>query len=50
MLKIVVPDSKKKIKRQIEALKYQLTQDTREEDKRIHEQAIKDLEKTYNAI
>lgn len=46
--KVQVPKDKAKIKQQIEALKYQLTQDTREEDKRIHEQALKDLEEALN--
>lgn len=45
MLKLEIPENKDKIKRQIEALKYRLTQDTREEDKIIHQQAIRDLEK-----
>ena len=42
--KVQIPKDKAKIKQQIKALKYQITQDTREEDKRIHEQALKDLE------
>lgn len=51
MLEIKIPDSKDKIKKQIEALKYQLNLDTREEDKKIHSNAIKSLEaalKQYN--
>ena len=41
---IQIPKDKNKIKQQIKALKYQLTQDTREEDKKIHQQALNDLE------
>ena len=41
---IQIPKDKNKIKQQIKALKYQLTQDIREEDKVIHKQALKDLE------
>lgn len=45
--KVQIPKDKSKIKQQINALKYQLTQDTREDDKKIHEQALKDLEEAY---
>ena len=41
---IQIPKDKNKIKQLIKALKYQLTQDTKEEDKKIHEQALNDLE------
>ena len=41
---IQIPKDKAKMKQQIKALKYQLTQDIREEDKVIHKQALKDLE------
>ena len=43
---IQIPKDKGKIKQLIKALKYQLTQDIREEDKVIHKQALKDLEET----
>ena len=43
---IQIPKDKAKMKQQIKALKYQLTQDIREEDKVIHKQALKDLEET----
>lgn len=48
MLKVVIPDSNDKLKKQIKALKFQLTQDVREEDKKIHKQALNDLEKALN--
>lgn len=41
---IQIPKDKGKIKQLIEALKYQITQDVREEDRKIHEQALKDLQ------
>ncbi|AQS09651.1 hypothetical protein CLOBY_17820 [Clostridium saccharobutylicum] len=50
MLKIEIPKSKEKIKGQIEALKYQLTQDSRNIDKQIHEQALKRLEEAFKTI
>ena len=43
---IQIPKDKAKMKQQIKALEYQITQDTREEDKVIHKQALKDLEET----
>ena len=43
---VQIPKDKNKTKQLIEALKYQLTQDTREEDKIIHEQALKDLQES----
>lgn len=50
MLEIVIPDSKEKIIKYIKALKWQLTQDTREIDKQIHSQALERLEKACKAI
>ena len=44
MLKVSVPKEQNKIKMQINALKWQLERDIREEDKLIHQQAIKTLE------
>lgn len=44
MLKIEIPEDKEKIKKYIKALKWQITQDIRKEDKEIHQQALKDLE------
>ena len=44
MLKISIPKEQNKIRKQINALKWQLERDTREEDKLIHQQAIKALE------
>jgi hypothetical protein len=45
MLKVEIPKTKERLIRQIEALKYQLTQDTREEDRKIHQEALEDSEK-----
>lgn len=44
MLKVCIPKDQDRIKRQIKALKWQLTQDTNDNDKEIHLQAIKSLE------
>ena len=43
---VQIPKDKNKTKQLIEALKYQLTQDIREEDKVIHKQALKDLQES----
>lgn len=40
MLKVEIPKDRKKLEQQIEALRYQLSVDTNEEDKRIHEEAL----------
>jgi HPt (histidine-containing phosphotransfer) domain-containing protein len=50
MLKVVIPESKAKIQRQIEALEYALSQDTRENDKEIHTEAIKALKEALEAL
>lgn len=44
MLKVVIPDSPKKLQQQIDALKYLIEHDTREKDKSMHLQALADLE------
>ena len=44
MLKISIPKDNNKIIKQINALKWQLDRDTKEEDKIIHQQALKALE------
>ncbi|MDI3478626.1 MAG: hypothetical protein PWQ59_2151 [Thermoanaerobacterium sp.] len=55
MLKVVIPSNQDKIKRQIEALEWQITQDTDEKSRRIHEEvlealgnALKGLDKASN--
>lgn len=48
MLNVVIPKDRKRIKRQIEALKWQVERDTNDKDRQIHLQAIKDLEKALN--
>lgn len=50
MLKVVIPESKAKIQKQIEALKYLLQQDTNEKDKDIHAQALNALQEAYKAL
>ena len=40
MLKVVIPDSPKKLQQQIDALKYLIEHDTREKDKSMHLQAL----------
>lgn len=49
-LKIVIPKNKKQIERQIHALEYQLTQDTRKKDKEIHSKALEDLKVALEQI
>lgn len=44
MLSISIPKDQNKIRKQIQALKWQLERDTRIEDKIIHQQAIEKLE------
>lgn len=44
MLKVEIPKDRNKLKQQIEALRYQILVDTNEEDKRIHESALRSLE------
>lgn len=44
MLKVEIPKDRKKLEHQIEALRYQISVDTNEEDKRIHEEALRSLE------
>ena len=48
MLKVEVPKDKKKIKQQIAALKYQISIDTNETDRKIHGDALRVLEKTLS--
>ncbi|MGF7185539.1 hypothetical protein GGQ84_001630 [Desulfitispora alkaliphila] len=43
MLKVIVPEDKTKLDRQIAALEYQLQHDTREKDRQIHRAALKEL-------
>lgn len=50
MLKLEIPNSKEKIIKYIKALKYQLTQDTRDIDREIHEQVLKLLEEALKTI
>ena len=44
MLQISIPKDNNKIIKQIQALKWQLERDIREEDKIIHQQAIEKLQ------
>ena len=43
MLKVEIPENKEKIIKQIKALEYQLERDTNATDRKIHEQALRDL-------
>ncbi|MEW8998435.1 MAG: hypothetical protein AB2462_11720 [Thermoanaerobacter sp.] len=46
MVKIVIPDNKERIQKQIEALKYLIDEvDTDEKSKQIHQEALQDLQK-----
>ena len=42
--RIEVPDNREKIEKQINALRYAISQDINSKDKQIHLQALKDLE------
>ena len=48
MLKVVIPQDKDKIKKQIQALEWQITQDTDRKDRKIHLQALKALKQALN--
>ncbi len=50
MLKATIPESKDKIKKQIEALKHLLREDTNEKDKKIHEEALNALQEALEAL
>lgn len=44
MLKVVVPEDQKKLRKQTQALKYLIKNDTTDKDKLIHQEALKVLE------
>lgn len=46
--KVVVPESKEKILKQIEALEWQIKQDKNQKDKEIHEEALRGLRLQLN--
>lgn len=43
MIEIEIPMDKDKIKRQIQALEWQIKQDKTEKDREIHQKALRDL-------
>ena len=43
-MKVEIPKDKERIKQQIQALEWQIEQDTNEKDKAIHQEALKDLQ------
>ena len=43
-MQIIIPSDKVKLQKQIQALKYLIEQDTNEKDRKIHEQALRDLQ------
>lgn len=47
MLRVESPKDRKKLEQQIAALKYQISADTNETDREIHEYALRELEKAY---
>lgn len=49
-IKTVIPESKAKIQKQIEALEFILTKDTNEKDKDIHKQALEALKEGLKAL
>lgn len=42
-LKVVTPEDKEKILKQIEALEWQIKEDKNDKDRQIHKEALKDL-------
>lgn len=44
--KIIIPDSKEKLNKQIKALEYQIKKDTTDKDREIHMRALKDLKRS----
>lgn len=50
MLRVEVPKDKKKLEQQIAALRYQISIDTNETDRKIHEEALKALEKKLEGV
>lgn len=44
MLKVEVPKDRKKLEQQIAALRYQISIDTNETDRKIHKEALRVLE------
>lgn len=44
MLRVEVPKDKKKLEQQIAALRHQISVDTNETDRKIHEEALRALE------
>jgi len=49
MIEIQIPEDRDKIKRQIEALEYQIPRDKTEKDREIHLNALKDLKTALNS-
>jgi len=48
LLHVEIPKDKEKIKKQILALEYQLTQDVNETDREIHHRVLHELRKALN--
>ncbi len=44
MLRVEIPKDRKKLEQQIAVLKYQISVDTNETDRKIHEEALQTLE------
>lgn len=49
-MKIEIPKDKDKILKQIQALEWQLKQDTNPKDKAIHQEALKDLKTALRGL
>lgn len=50
MLKVEIPKDRNKLKQQIEALRYQISVDSNEKDKQIHEKALLTLEAAMEGV
>ncbi len=46
--KIVIPESKDEILKQVEALEYLIERDTSQKDKKVHEEALSELKLKLN--
>ena len=48
--KVEIPKDKDKLLKQIQALEWQIEQDTNPKDKVIHQEALKDLKKGFKGV
>lgn len=49
MLKIEIPKDRKKLEQQISALRYQISIDTNEKDRKIHKESLLEMEQEWRS-